>query len=93
YSTVHYQCAGPDCDVLIEEFHKGDMLARGEWRSHAQGDVETVGFHLNALYAPLGWQSWSSLAKQYEKAKKAQDRGDLEPVQVFYNTRLAKVWA
>ncbi|MBV6287481.1 phage terminase large subunit family protein [Pseudomonas aegrilactucae] len=91
-STVHYQCAGPTCDVLIEEHHKGEMLTRGEWRSHADGDGETVGFHLNALYAPLGWQDWASLAKQYEKAKKAQERGDLEPMQVFYNTRLAKVW-
>ena len=92
FTTVHYQCAGPDCDVLIEEHHKGDMLDRGEWRSHAEGDGETVGFHLNALYAPLGWQSWVDLAKRFEKAKKAQDRGDLEPMQVFYNTRLAKVW-
>ncbi|WP_372822184.1 phage terminase large subunit family protein [Pseudomonas parafulva] len=92
FTTVHYQCAGPECDVLIEEHHKGDMLARGEWRAHAKGDGETVGFHLSALYSPLGWVSWADLAKQYEKAKKAQDRGDLEPMQVFYNTRLAKVW-
>ncbi len=69
-----------------------DLAPQGEWRSHAEGDGETVGFHLNALYAPLGWTSWVTLAKQYEKAKKAQDRGDLEPMQVFYNTRLAKVW-
>ena len=92
YSLVHYECAGPDCDVLIEEHHKGDMLARGEWRAHALGDGETVGFHLNALYSPLGWMDWKSLAKQFEKAKKAQVKGDLEPMQVFYNTRLAKVW-
>ena len=92
YSVVHYQCAGPDCDVLIEEHHKGQMLAQGEWRSHAKGDGETIGFHLNALYSPLGWMDWRSLAKQFEKAKKAQNRGDLEPMQVFYNTRLAKVW-
>jgi len=92
YRVVHYECAAPDCDVLIEEHHKGDMLARGEWRAHAQGDGETVGFHLNALYSPLGWMDWKSLAKQFEKAKKAQVKGDLEPMQVFYNTRLAKVW-
>jgi len=92
FQTVHYKCSSPDCDVLIEEHHKGEMLAQGEWRSHAQGDGETVGFHLNALYAPLGWTSWADLAKQFEKAKRAQDRGDLEPMQVFYNTRLAKVW-
>lgn len=92
FQTVHYKCSSPDCDVLIEEHHKGEMLAQGEWRSHAKGDGETVGFHLNALYAPLGWTSWADLAKQFEKAKRAQDRGDLEPMQVFYNTRLAKVW-
>ena len=92
FQTVHYKCSSPDCDVLIEEHHKGEMLTKGEWRSHAQGDGETVGFHLNALYAPLGWTSWADLAKQFEKAKRAQDRGDLEPMQVFYNTRLAKVW-
>ena len=92
FSVVHYECAGSDCDVLIEEHHKGDMLARGEWRAHAKGDGETIGFHLNALYSPLGWTGWKSLAKQFEKAKKAQAKGDLEPMQVFYNTRLAKVW-
>ena len=92
FQAVHYKCSAPDCDVLIEEHHKGEMLAQGEWRSHAKGDGETVGFHLNALYAPLGWTSWADLAKQFEKAKRAQDRGDLEPMQVFYNTRLAKVW-
>lgn len=68
------------------------MLAKGEWRAHAEGDGETVGFTLNALYSPLGWMDWKSLAKQFEKAKKAQAKGDLEPMQVFYNTRLAKVW-
>ena len=92
FSVVHYQCAGPECDVLIDEYHKGEMLAKGEWRAHAEGDGETVGFHLNALYSPLGWMDWKSLAKQFEKAKKAQVKGDLEPMQVFYNTRLAKVW-
>ncbi len=93
-SVVHYKCAasGLDCDVLIEEHFKGQMLARGEWRSHTLGDGETVGFHLNALYSPPGWMDWRSLAKQFEKAKKAQAKGDLEPMQVFYNTRLAKVW-
>ncbi|MBD8791195.1 phage terminase large subunit family protein [Pseudomonas syringae] len=89
---VHYQCASASCDVLIEEHHKNEMLSHGEWRSHADGDGETVGFTLNALYAPLGWQDWPSLTKQYERAKKALAKGDQEPMQVFYNTRLAKVW-
>lgn len=92
FRTVHYECAGAECDVLIEEHHKGEMLAKGEWRAHAEGDGETVGFHLNALYSPPGWMDWRTLAMQFEKAKIAQNKGDLEPMQVFYNTRLAKVW-
>ncbi|TKD40718.1 phage terminase large subunit family protein [Azotobacter chroococcum] len=90
YSQVQYLCS--TCGCLIDEHHKGEMLARGEWRAHAEGDGETVGFTLNALYAPLGWVSWLGLAKQYDKAKRAQDKGDLEPMQVFYNTRLARLW-
>jgi len=90
YSQVQYLCS--TCGCLIDEHHKGEMLARGEWRGHAEGDGETVGFTLNALYAPLGWVSWLGLAKQYDKAKAAQDKGDLEPMQVFYNTRLARLW-
>jgi len=90
YSQVQYLCC--TCGCLIDEHHKGDMLARGEWRAHGEGDGETVGFTLNALYAPLGWVSWLGLAKQFDKAKAAQDKGDLEPMQVFYNTRLARLW-
>lgn len=92
YSKVQYLCCNPECGCLIDEHHKGEMLAKGEWRAHAEGDGETVGFYLNALYAPLGWVSWLGLAKQHDKAKKAQDKGDLEPMQVFYNTRLARLW-
>lgn len=92
YSRVQYLCCNPECGGLIDEHHKGEMLAKGEWRAHAEGDGETVGFYLNALYAPLGWVSWLGLAKQHDKAKKAQDKGDLEPMQVFYNTRLARLW-
>src|SRR5690606_31426281 len=35
---------------------------------------------------------WTDLAKQYDKASEAMAKGDLEPMQVFYNTRLALVW-
>ena len=94
FSVVHYKCAasGLDCDVLIEEHHKSDMLARGEWRAHGTGDGKTVGFHLSALYSPTGWMDWISLAIEFEDAKKAQAQGDTSLMQVFYNTRLAKVW-
>lgn len=90
FSWAAYACGS--CGTLIEERHKTDMLAAGEWRAHAVGDGETVSFNLSALYAPLGWVSWISLARQYVKAKLADDKGDPEPMQVFYNTRLARCW-
>lgn len=92
FKKAQYLCAGEDCGAFIDESAKEEMLARGEWRAHATGDGETVGFTLNGLYAPLGWVSWASLGKQHAKAKAALDKGDPEPMQVFYNTRLALCW-
>lgn len=81
------------CGAVIDEQKiKASMPERGEWRAHAAGDGETVSFEMSAMYAPLGWVSWLGMAKQYVKAKAAMDRGDHEPMQVFYNTRLAKTW-
>lgn len=92
YKRVQYLCNGPECGALIDEHEKGAMLAKGEWRAHAEGDGETVGFHLNALYAPLGWTSWLSLAKDFDEALIKQKQGDQATMQVFYNTKLALVW-
>ncbi|WP_043309551.1 phage terminase large subunit family protein [Pseudomonas sp. ML96] len=91
YRQVLYQCCMPGC-ALIEEHHKSAMLEAGEWRAHAVGDGETVSFTLSAMYAPPGWLSWTDMAKEYDEAKKLQDKGDPGSMQVFYNTRLAKVW-
>ena len=45
-----YVCEG--CGVMIEERHKTEMLAGGEWRPTAPGDGITRGYHLSALYSP-----------------------------------------
>lgn len=82
----------PECGAEIHEHHKADFLPRGEWRPTAAGDGLTASFHVTALYASPGSISWVSLKRQHDKAKIAQDRGDPEPMQVFTNTRLAKVW-
>lgn len=89
-SSAAYVCQA--CGTHIEESAKTEFLAKGRWRAQAAGDGETVSFTLSALYAPLGWVSWLALAKQYTKAKDAYEKGDPEPMQVFYNTRLAKCW-
>lgn len=81
-----------ECGTQIEEQAKTAMLEAGRWVASAVGDGETIGVQLSALYSPLGWVSWAQLAKEYVAAKKALEKGDSEPMQVFYNTRLARVW-
>ena len=81
---VRMACEG--CGVLIEERHKGRMLAEGEWRALNPG-AKTRGFHVNSLYSPLGWFSWADAAVMNEKA-----RGDAERVRVFENTVLGRPW-
>ncbi len=65
--TAHYECEG--CDGRIEEHHKTAMLAAGEWRSTAEPqDPNTIGFHISALYSPVGWLSWADIARLSEAA-------------------------
>lgn len=92
FQAVHYQCSGSACGASITEQHLGEMLLMGEWRSHSEGDGETVGFHLNALYAPSGCWGWARMAKQYERAKKSLANGDVWEMKVFYNCMLARSW-
>ncbi len=82
----------PECGAEIHEHDRQQMLLAGEWRATAVGDGLTASFHVTALYASPGTVSWLSLARQYVKAEAAEKRGDLEPKQVFYNTRLARCW-
>ncbi|RMV78490.1 Terminase, large subunit [Pseudomonas caricapapayae] len=92
FQTVHYQCSDSRCGASITEQHLGEMLLKGEWRSHSEGDGETVGFHLNALYAPSGCWGWARMAKQYERAKKSRANGDVWEMKMFYNHMLARSW-
>ena len=78
------------CGVLIEERYKTQMLAGGEWRSTApegKWDRQTRGYHLNALYSPLGWLAWGTIVREWLEAQ--EDRTKLK---VFINTRLAETW-
>lgn len=85
-------CACSACGGLFAEHHKTRMLESGEWRATAKGDGQTISFHIDAMYMPLGWLSWTELLTQHEEAMVALKAGNPEPMQVFYNTRLAKVW-
>ena len=91
-STVHYVCA--HCGAAIEEHHKPAMLAAGEWRASkdAARPGRMTGYHLNALYAPLGWIGWADLVAQWHEATLAAKQGDVSRLKTFTNTVLAETW-
>lgn len=84
----------PEHGCIIEERHKTTMFLDAEaggsayWHARSQGDGETVSFTMSAFYMPIGAIGWLSLARQYERAKQALQRGDHTLMQAFYNTRL-----
>jgi len=84
--TARYLCEA--CDGAIEEHHKTAMLAAGEWRATAtSSDPGTIGFHLSALYSPVGWLSWTEIARAWETAQ-ATD----EAKRSFKNSMLGETW-
>lgn len=91
-----YVC--PHCGCEIDEADKARFLpdrelgGTAEWRPEQVGDGQTESFHINALYAPLGWVSWLTLAREYLNARQRMKQGDPEPMQVFRNTRMAQTW-
>lgn len=63
------QYACEHCGGMIAEHHKPVMLERGEWRATAPGS-EVAGFHLNALYTPIGLgESWAEHAQEWDRIK------------------------
>jgi phage terminase large subunit GpA-like protein len=84
--TAEYHCEG--CEQPIAEHHKTAMLERGEWRATATAaDPTTAGYHLSALYSPVGWLSWQRIARAHEAA-----RGSDEAMRAFRNTILGETW-
>jgi phage terminase large subunit GpA-like protein len=83
--TAHYVCEV--CEGRIEEHHKTAMLEAGEWRATAEAqDAGTIGFHLSALYSPIGWMSWVEIARMSEQAATDEARRS------FKNGVLGETW-
>lgn len=81
-------CEANGC--VIEERHKPRMLAAGEWRSTKEHHDPTVrGYHLSALYSPLGWFSWGQARDELLKAKRDKDQAKLK---TWVNTVLGETW-
>jgi phage terminase large subunit GpA-like protein len=83
--TAHMVCGS--CGERIEERHKTEMLLSGEWRPTAETDGHTVGFHVSALYSPLGWKSWGECAAEFLASKE-----DPFKLKTWVNTVLGESW-
>jgi len=84
--TAAYHCDG--CEEPIAEHHKTQMLEMGEWRPTAvSADPYSIGFHLSALYSPLGWKSWQQIARDWLAAQ-----GSEEMLRAARNTLLGETW-
>jgi phage terminase large subunit GpA-like protein len=85
--TVQYQCA--HCEGSFAEYHKTAMLALGQWRPTAvlATDPLVHGYHISALYSPIGWLSWAEIARQWESAAT-----DADARKTFVNTVLGEEW-
>jgi len=77
------------CKKEILEHHKTKMLERGKWIADKPGakNGKVAGFHISALYSPLGWFSWGECAELWEKSQKSQ-----EMLRGFINTVLGETW-
>ena len=84
--TAAYHCEG--CEKPISEHHRTQMLERGEWQPTATSvDPHAIGFHIPALYSPLGWKSWVQNARDGLAAQ-----GSDEMPRAARNTLLGETW-
>ena len=93
--SVVYVCE--HCDEPIHERHKTAMMSEEAgacWLQTAPEDVRAkaeaagiVGFHISALYSPLGWLSWADIARKWEAAA-----GDDAQLKTLKNTLLGETW-
>ncbi len=84
---VWYECEADGCKKRIEEWQKTDMMAKGVWRALSEGRPLEVGYHLNALYSPVGGFSWAEAVKEFLDAKNKP-----ELFKTWVNTVLGEVW-
>lgn len=84
---VHLLCE--KCNYKIINEDKTYMLSQGEWRAtkteNSRDDYKS--YHLNSLYSPVGWKSWTSIVKDFLAAKESQFK-----MQTFVNTILGETW-
>ncbi len=88
FDPAHPQNAAmacPECGGMMEEKHKGRMLALGEWWAENPGVKGIAGFHINELYSP--WRRWADVVTDFLAAK-----GQPETLKTWINTSLGETW-
>lgn len=76
------------CAAIIDEGHKTEMLSRGRWIAERPQIKHHRGYHLNALYAPIGLGlGWKKVAQKWLDAQ-----GDSAELKSFINTYLGEPW-
>jgi phage terminase large subunit GpA-like protein len=83
---VFYVCRANAC--VIEEASKTDMLAQGKWIAE-KPEVKLIrGYHINALYAPIGLGlGWKQVAEKWLSCQ-----NDSSELKAFVNTYLGEVF-
>ncbi len=85
-TAAWYLCRA--CAAEIDEGNKTDMLARGRWLAERPHIRHHRGYHLNALYAPVGLGlNWRAVAQKW-----LNSQGDTAELKGFINTYLGQVW-
>lgn len=77
-----------ECAAEIPESAKTDMLAKGRWIAARPHIKHHRGYHINALYAPVGLGlSWVKVAQKW-----LDSQGDSAELKAFWNTYLGEVF-
>lgn len=90
---AHYVCRY--CDASWDESDKNRFLPAGRWvaqRPDLGGGIITS-YHLNGLYAPLGWLSWVEIAAEWDAACVVANTGNVDKLRSFVNIRLAQTFS
>ena len=87
--SVRYRCQSCG-DTFEEAGNKAEILKLGRWEPTAEpSEPGFYSYHISALYAAPGMFDWTHYARQFIKASKTGDTGEL---MVFNNLVLGKTW-
>lgn len=85
-ADVWYECI--HCNGRIKNYHKTDMLERGEWRASQVADSpKVIGFHLSSMYSPVGMFAWEEIIEKWYA-----DKDDTNTLKEFTNTVLGETF-